>query len=332
MQQSAGCCKEYTMFDLHSYDTYIVYLSGGKDSLACLLWLLDNGIPHEKIELSHCHIDGPDNRFMDWPVTPAYCQAIADYFGLPLYWTWKEGGIEGEIDRAASPTKPSYFTTPEGATESFGGHGPLGTRGLFPQVSPNLSVRWCSTIKIDTASGAIRNQDRFLDRRTLTLTGERALESTARAGYEVLEPDKSDNRQGKTKKRHVDRLRPVHGWTEGEVWARIAKHHINPHPGYWLGFSRISCVHCIFAQANQRASERLIDPHGFAKIAAKEAASGKTIHRQHSVTELADRGTPYQLDPDMIRLAMSEEYYVDQIYVEDWKLPQGAYGDSVGPS
>ena len=30
-------------FDVNSYDHYIVAFSGGKDSLACLLWLLEQG-------------------------------------------------------------------------------------------------------------------------------------------------------------------------------------------------------------------------------------------------------------------------------------------------
>ena len=38
-------------FDLYSYDKYIISFSGGKDSTALLLFLLDNGVPKERIEL-----------------------------------------------------------------------------------------------------------------------------------------------------------------------------------------------------------------------------------------------------------------------------------------
>ncbi len=62
------------------------------------------------------------------------------------------------------------------------GIGEAGTRRRFPQVSADLSVRWCSPYcKIDVAAAAINNQDRFLGRRTLVITGERAAESTARS-------------------------------------------------------------------------------------------------------------------------------------------------------
>lgn len=39
--------------DLLSYDKYIVSFSGGKDSTACFLYLLDHGIPLDRIELWH---------------------------------------------------------------------------------------------------------------------------------------------------------------------------------------------------------------------------------------------------------------------------------------
>lgn len=44
-------------FDLFNYDKYIVSFSGGKDSTALLLFLIDNGIDKSKIELWHQEID-----------------------------------------------------------------------------------------------------------------------------------------------------------------------------------------------------------------------------------------------------------------------------------
>jgi len=43
-------------------------------------------------------------------------------------------------------------------------------------------------------SALIRAQHRFLGRRTLILTGERAEESRARAHYATFEPDRTDTR------------------------------------------------------------------------------------------------------------------------------------------
>ena len=69
----------------------------------------------------------------------------------------------------------------------------------------------------------IRNQDRFLDRRTLIVTGERAEESRARAGYATFEPDRVDARNGTRRCRHVGHWRPVHGLTEAAVWEMLRR-------------------------------------------------------------------------------------------------------------
>lgn len=50
-------------FDLFNYDKYIVSFSGGKDSTALLLFLIDNGIDKSKIELWHQEIDGRGENF-----------------------------------------------------------------------------------------------------------------------------------------------------------------------------------------------------------------------------------------------------------------------------
>lgn len=66
------------LLPLESYDLIIVLFSGGKDSLAAYLKLLEWGVPKAKIELWHHNIDGehPDRR-MDWPVTQSYVEAFA---------------------------------------------------------------------------------------------------------------------------------------------------------------------------------------------------------------------------------------------------------------
>jgi len=58
--------------DLRSYDTIIVAFSGGKDSVACLLSLIEAGVPHGRIELHHHDVDGQGPAFIDWPSTTSY--------------------------------------------------------------------------------------------------------------------------------------------------------------------------------------------------------------------------------------------------------------------
>ncbi len=96
------------------YDKYIVAFSGGKDSTALVLHLLDLGIAKDKIELWHHDIDGGNgDHFMDWPITKAYCQSFADALGIQIYFSWKVGGflcIFGNADQF----KTGHLIDPEG--------------------------------------------------------------------------------------------------------------------------------------------------------------------------------------------------------------------------
>lgn len=322
--------------DPKRYDRIIVAFSGGKDSLGCLLTLIEARLPADRIELHHHDVDGRGPPFMDWPCTPAYCRAIANAFGLPLYLSWKDGGFEREMVRLNAPTAPISFETPDGTVRTIGGHGPPGTRQRFPQVSANLSQRWCSAyLKIDPMAAFIRGQDRFLDSRTLIVTGERAAESKARALYSVLEPHRTDTRNGQRRRRHVDHWRPVHGLDEAAVWDLMRRHGILPAPAYRLGWSRLSCLPCIFGGADQWATLRLIAPAWFDRIARYERAFRTTIQRTRSVVALADRGTPYpaaRAQPDLVRQALSPHWHEPiRVCPSSWTLPAGAFGNSIGP-
>ena len=316
--------------DLASYDAIVVAFSGGKDSVASFLYLLDLGVPREKIELWHHEVDGREgSTFMDWPCTRDYCRAVAAAFGVPIYYSWKVGGFEGEMDRRGTPTGAIAFETPEGLRYT-GGEGPPGTRGVYPQVSPDLSVRWCSAyLKIDVGAAALRNQPRFAGRRTLFVTGERAEESKSRSRYARLEPHRADLR--KSGRRVVDQWRAVHGFREHAVWELMRRYRVNPHPAYRLGWGRVSCAGCIFGSPNQFASLRAVNPRQYGALVAKEAASGKTLKRKVSLPAFTDRGVPYAMDPRDVAAALSHTFD-EPVFLDDWRLPAGAFGESAGPT
>lgn len=325
-----------TPAELATYDHILLGFSGGKDSLACLAALLEMGADPSKIELHHHDVDGGGETFMDWVVTPAYCRAVAGAFNLPIYFSGKEGGFLREMDRKDTPTARTYFQGPNGMTGHAGGKGPAGTRQKFPQVSADLSVRWCSAyLKIDVMAAAICNGERFFNAKTLVVTGERAEESPARARYKTFEPHRTDLRDSSRKPRHVDHWRPVHAWTEAQVWAAIQARGIVPHPAYRLGWGRLSCLSCIFGSPDQWATIQAVFPAHFERVAAKEDALGVTIQRKATVRELAAKGTVYPAalaNPALVALAASETY-TETVRVDPaaWELPAGAYGESNGP-
>lgn len=329
--------------DLWSYDKILVAFSGGKDSLAAWLTVLEQMVAvgmtwtdiAERVEFWHHLIDGREgSTLMDWPVSEDYCRKVAEAFGVPIYYSWKVDGFEGEMTRNNRPTAPTRFETPEGEILQVGGKGQAGTRMQFPQVSANLQTRWCSSyLKIDVMAIAIRNQDRFNSSRTLVVTGERAQESAHRATYAVFEPHRTDKRESDRLGRHVDHWRPVHDWLEQEVWAIIQEYRIRVHPAYYLGFSRVSCQMCIFGNRHIWATNNLIDPEGVERIAQYEERFGKTIHRKESVRDMVSRGKPMIQGSDQDLQDAVAEVYTRPIFMERWVLPAGAFtGGSCGPT
>lgn len=314
--------------DIHSYDHIIVAFSGGKDSIACLLHLKEIGADMGKVELWHHDVDGAEgSTLMDWPVTRSYCRAVAEAFGVPIYFSWKEGGFEREMLRDGQSTAPVWFEHPSGRDKAGGNSKRVGTRLKFPQVSADLRVRWCSAyLKIDVASIAINNQERFLGKRTLFISGERAQESSARAKYAEFEPHRCHG-----KKRHVDWWRPVHKWDETQVWEIIQRHKVQAHPGYHLGWSRLSCRFCIFGSPDQWASARELDAASFMPLVKYEQLFGVTMHRNETLMERADRGTAYEMDAFWKKAALADHFGLP-IITDYWTLPSGAFkADKSGP-
>lgn len=304
--------------DLRSYDYILIAASGGKDSVAALFHLIDEGVDPTRIELHHHDVDGRGPPTFDWPITAGYCRVIAAAFGVPLYFSWRS------------------LETTEGSLATVGGRSNPGTRLHFPQVTGDLRLRWCSSVaKIDVMRSMICNSPRFLGKRTLVVTGERAEESPARARYATFEPHRIDTRSGTRGRRHVDHWRPIHGLEEGQVWNLLRRYGVVPHVAYQLGFGHVSCMHCIFASPNQLATIRWMAPKRFETIAEYERHFGCTVKRDAPIHAVADRGGPYPAAlarPDLVELALSEHWSpAIRTSPERWRLPAGAFGDATGP-
>lgn len=326
--------------DAFGYALIIISFSGGKDSLALLLKLLEMGVPKDRIELWHQCIDGAPLKFggvpglMDWACTESYVLALGAALGIRVRFQWKVGGFEGELLRENNRTKPYTFELRDGTLKTTGGdRGKESTRRKFPQVSADLNVRYCSSyLKIMVSGVALCNDPDLAGINILFVSGERREESPGRAKYAEIERHRSSSG-----KRRIDHWRAVIDWTEAEVWAIIARWRIIPHPAYYLSWSRCSCAGCIFNGASEWRTLSEIDPQRFNRIAAYEREFGLTIQRTESVIEQAARGTSLIQpgDEPMIALALSHSYPQDRIFVpegEEWVLPRGAFRGGAGPS
>ncbi len=312
------------LLPLERYDRILVSFSGGKDSLALVLDLLERGVEKDRIQLWHQDVDGAhgvDQPFVDWPCTRGYVRAVGKALGVRVCFQWRLGGFLGEMLKQDAQTRPVRFERQDGGVGQAGGvKGKVGTRRRFPQASGDLRVRWCSAVlKIDAFALALNNDPALRAGTYLVLTGERREESAHRAAYAEKEPHRCDSGR-----RRVDAWRSVIDWSEERVWEIMRRWRINLHPAYRLGLSRVSCLGCVFGGADQWASVRKIAPNHFARIAAYEQEFGCTIKRGLSVEQSADRGTPYPAchDAGLVALAMSSNYPADQVVVRP-----GARGD-----
>lgn len=170
------------LLPLEDYDLIIVLFSGGKDSTAALLRLLELGVPKDKIELWHHDIDGGHpTRRMDWPVTQAYVKSFAQAEGIQSRTSWRVNGFFGELyrmgasypieyeDGAAVKTcrlSPAQIKSEELREQILQGLdaddelAQLGYRMKFPAKSGDLARRWCSAyLKIVVSDAVIRNLD-----------------------------------------------------------------------------------------------------------------------------------------------------------------------------
>lgn len=328
--------KEGTYFsaahiDLDTYDKIVLCMSGGKDSIASLIALIDAGVDMNRIELWHHDVDGREgSQLMDWLFMADYNRKLAQHFNLPLYFSWLENGFEGEMLKNNSYSHAHKVETPDGliTLERDRKRSKPGTRLKFPQLSASLQTRWCSSaLKIDVGRRAINNQERFNNSRTLFITGERREESSNRAKYNQLEPHACDRRKGRMK-RHVDAWRPVLDWSEEQVWDALKRHGIIAPVPYRLGWGRSSCMTCIYNSPAIWATINHYFPERTQKIAGFEDQFGTTISRDKiNVIDLSKRAQHIEIhDLEALKQATSHEYFLPVSTTSDeWTLPAGAF-------
>lgn len=319
-QRQRALSTEIELLPLSDYDRVIVFFSG-KDSLYCLLEMLDQGVDRKKIEVHHHLIDGDtQDHFMDWPVSRDYCRKVAQHLGVNYRESWREGGFKGELLKHNSVSQPIIFTDRDGRHSYPPVRALPNTRRRWPSTSADLKTRWCSpSLKIEVAAKYLIKSTELQSMKVLCVTGERAEESKNRSRYlekEIHRTNVSDirNKAGerigvkRSSARWVDHYRPALKVDEQAVWEKIRRWNIMPHPVYYLGFSRCSCARCIFLNKHSLATLERIDPAGLDRIALMETELDHTIVKGAGVKERAAMGIPYNFDQDIVEVLFSSEF------------------------
>ncbi len=307
---------------LYDSDTEVlVAFSGGKDSVAMVLYLLDLGIPKERIILHHHEVDGRGEDLFDWPCTPSYCEAFAEAFNLPLVFSWREGGILREMYRQNEGLQDVRYRTADGDEALLKSQPGSSTRMKFPAVAADLRTRWCSSVvKIDVLSRVIASSYPK-GGQLIICTGERREESAGRATYKTHEKYRAS-----TKKRTAIQWRPVIDFREKKVWALYEKYKVQPHPCYMLGWSRCSCQICIFSSPNTWAAIDEIAPWKIDRLEEIENDLDHTLYNKLRIRQKVRKGRSF-IPREMLERwkgeAMGE--FISPIFVDKWNQPAGAF-------
>jgi 3'-phosphoadenosine 5'-phosphosulfate sulfotransferase (PAPS reductase)/FAD synthetase len=350
---------------LESYSKIYALFSGGKDSVAAVLNLLELGVPRQKIILLHHDIDGGSEKKMDWPATKPYCLAFAKAFGLEIRFSARLGGFWGEVYRYGSK-QPVEFQDADGTVkrvepiawarslelkalmeqaeieddlEKFKTYDEelrsYGYRFKFPAKGADLQSRYCSgVLKIEVGQVAIAHQvDTQRNCKILVVSGERRGESTNRSKYNMMELHRTH--APVRNKRIVHHFRNVIDFSEKDVWEVIRRNRVVPHYCYSAGWGRASCAACIFSSPSHFAGIRELLPDLYKTIQQAEQELQFTLDNKKSIDEFV--GSAKSCVDHTQKLAIHKlltgEIKPEDIILsdsEEWLYPAGAFRHGIG--
>lgn len=225
---------------------FVANHSGGKDSMALLETLINQGVPKNQIIVVHASLGE-----MEWQGAQEKAQEHAAKHGLPFF-----------VARA----NKSLFDMVERKFERM------------PEVVswPTSAQRQCtSDLKRDPIAKLMRHYaDANGYRLIVNCLGLRADESTARK----LRPVFSVNTRETNSKRSVWEWLPIHQLNVKQVWALIDASGVKRHFAYDLGNERLSCVFCIMGSANDCQNGAKHNPDLFNKYVTLEVKTGYSMH------------------------------------------------------
>lgn len=264
----------------------IVSFSGGKDSLASLLWVRNN--------LTKDFITVFCDTGWEHPLTYKYIEEVQEQLGLNLI-TVKSKKFNGMVDltkkKSRWPSSQRRFCTSE-----------LKTIPMIDYILDEV------------------NDD------VLIIQGIRAAESAKRAEmskqctyfkYYVQPYGKDKNGKDKyhtyrrkdvlafRKKYADDLLRPVFDWSAQQVIDYILENGIQPNPLYRMGYKRVGCFPCVMASQQDIYNISVQEPERISYIAGLEQQFNSSFLGPDKISSKYYKGE-YPLISDVVRYVQSK--------------------------
>jgi 3'-phosphoadenosine 5'-phosphosulfate sulfotransferase (PAPS reductase)/FAD synthetase len=215
--------------------------SGGKDSQAMLAALITAGLK-DKLVIIHC-----DLGEMEWE--PMHDWIVENSFGVEVH---------------VVKSKEDFFELSRRYNRLPSGQARFCTSDLKTAPATQFVRDYCKTHGLTNVVEAL---------------GLRAEESPMRAKKEEMETRKIfiDTNNRKAGKIDLITWHPILSYKLADVWSTIAAAGQVPHKVYSMGFSRLSCVFCVFGKIEEHKKAAVLRPELYQKMVALEKELGKSI-------------------------------------------------------
>ena len=248
--------------NLAGYDVILVNISGGKDSQAALdetVRAADAAGARDRIVTVFCDLGDED----EWPGTRELAAEHAAHYGL------RHEVVRREITTAGG----------QRVQQTLSQH--IEQRGKWPDAARRYctsDLKRAPVHRLLTRLAAEKRAAGITGHRVriLNVLGLRAQESARRA---LMAPFSRDERATNQTVRLVDEWLPIHDWTAGQVWARIAEAGTRTHPVYAAGMPRLSCRFCVLASRSALVLASRLDPAGAERRAGMEDRMGHAFRK-----------------------------------------------------
>lgn len=248
-------------------DRIAVGVSGGKDSAATCLWLMEQGLGPDDYDRVFCDTG--------WELPEVYA-----YLRGPL--TDAVGPVV-ELQPMIPDLRPELEELARGFEARLGFRSAMVRLVLSKGIFPSRKIRFCTeTLKAKTSATWMRAQDAEM----VNVIGIRAEESRARAEMEPWEWSKLQD---------CWVWRPLLTWTFNDVIAIHQRHGLVPASPYLDGAFRVGCAPCIMARKSEiawladRHPERIALLHDLEQEVRKRA---EAMGAQHPPAWFQDPNPP----------------------------------------